>query len=219
MKWILAHKALAALLAVAIVGGGTAAAVFVPRALANSEPETTAAVAETVEDKTTEAATEATTEEETTTEAETEPPTTVVVTTTAKPTTTTQKATTTTTKPSTTKVAATRPTGDTFSLFGVTDQGETVEAIFVKRDEGLVLVKRGEYAFSSIAVINGEVQSVAPEEWYSQVGVGIDANWSVPPKYQLVIMPYNMVPEVYTGPVEVKCWLGVASIVEVPQPI
>ena len=39
MKWILAHKVLAALLAVVIIGGGVAAAVFVPKLLANAEPQ------------------------------------------------------------------------------------------------------------------------------------------------------------------------------------
>ena len=94
MKWILAHKVLAALLAVVIVGGGVAAAVFVPKALADKEPEDTAAIMTTTEPEdeitTTEAATEAETEAETT-EAET---TTTAAPVTDKPTTTTGPITT-----------------------------------------------------------------------------------------------------------------------------
>jgi len=68
----MAHKALAALLAVVIVGGGVTAAVFVPRALANNQPTEPTTIEITTEE-TTEATIPVTTIEEETTDAPTEP--------------------------------------------------------------------------------------------------------------------------------------------------
>jgi len=62
----MAHKALAALLVVVIVGGGVTATVFVPRALANDQPTEPTTIEITTEETTEETTLEIITQEETT---------------------------------------------------------------------------------------------------------------------------------------------------------
>jgi hypothetical protein len=108
MKWIIAHKWLAGILAAVIVGGGITAAVLASRAQAN-EPDPVPAIVADVPEKTTEPESEAvTTEPETESATETATASPIAApTTTTRPTTT--AAPTTTTKASTTIAPAARP--------------------------------------------------------------------------------------------------------------
>jgi len=139
MKWILAHKVLAGLLAAAIIGVGAAAAVFIPMALANNEAETTAAETTTAELITEEETTEASTATPTTTTASTS-----MATTTNKPITT---ATTTTTKPLTSVQPA------SLKITGVNTNPNLIERFTEKPEAVFEWNKNGywEYKGSSIA--------------------------------------------------------------------